>query len=143
MESELDAVKRRAKEYAKKHPEFIREDADILKEDKPKRGAKPGNKNAVKKGLPTFNAQKVLDADKKVEVEQFNNQLAQTMNKVITASHHIDSSQPERSSRTNAVIRSALRARWLDFLNKPVNTNKSVNQARADFIHEIFLELGI
>ena len=64
METEKDAVERRAREYAKKHPEYIREDAGILKEDiKPKRGAKPGNQNAAKKGLPTFNAQKVLDAD--------------------------------------------------------------------------------
>ena len=143
METELDAVKRRAREYAKRHPGFIREDADILKDDKPKRGAKPGNQNAAKKGLPTFNAQKVLDADKKAQVEQFNNQIASTLNKVITVNHHLDSSKPERSSRTNAMIRSALSARWLAFLNEPLNTNKTLNQARADFAHKLFVELGI
>ena len=143
MENEKDAMIRRTVEYAKRHPGIIDTDAAIMKEDKPKRGAKVGNKNAVKKGLPTFNAQKVLDADKKVAVEQFNNQIAQTMNKFITASHHIDSDKPERSARTNALIRRALRARWLVFLNKPSNTNKVINQARADFMHELFTELGI
>ena len=147
METEKDAVERRARKYAKKHPEYIREDADILKEDiKPKRGAKPGNKNASKKGLPTFNAQKVLDADKKAQVEQFNNQIFGKMDELVAGdikNKSIKNHRTIHSSRSAALLRNEIRARWLYFLSDTDNSNKTLNQIRADFAKYLFTELGI
>lgn len=118
----MEELNSRAREYAKRHPEYIREDADILKTDNtPRRGAKVGNQNA-RKNMPAFTV---------------------PTNVVKKPTHNIDTDKPERSSRTNALIRSALRARWLYFINNSANANKTVNQARADFTHELFTELGI
>jgi hypothetical protein len=52
MESEKDAVIRRARAYGKRHHGIINPDAEIMQEGKVEKN---------KKGVPTFNAQKVLD----------------------------------------------------------------------------------
>jgi hypothetical protein len=146
MENEKDAVIRRTVEYAKRHPGIIDPDAAIMKEDKPKRGAKPGNKNAAKKGLPTSNAQKVLDADKKATVEQFNNQIFGKMDELVAGdikNKSIKSHRTIHSSRSAALLRNEIRARWLYFLSDNDNTNKTLNQIRADFAKYLFTELEI
>jgi hypothetical protein len=136
METEKDAVIRRAREYGKRHLGIINPDAEIMKEVKVKKRKKDilishPISSGSKKGVPTFNAQKVLD-----------NQC--------TRKHLLNDSENENkkhrsmhSSRTKSLLRNELLYRWLKFLERNSKSSKGFSDLRAGFMNELFEELGI
>jgi hypothetical protein len=127
MESEKDAVIRRTVEYAKRHPGIIDPQSEIMQEKKVKKN---------KKGVPVFNAQKVLD-----------NQCARKHllddNENVSEKHKEISHKSTHSIRTRTLLRNEILFMWLSFLEKHSKSSKGLAELRANFMDELFADLGI
>lgn len=123
MGNEQDAaIRRAARDYSKRHPGIIDPASEIMQEGKVKKN---------KKGVPTFNAQKVLD-----------NQC--------TRKHLLNDSENENkkhrsmySSRTKSLMRNEILHMWLKFLEAHSKSSKGLAELRANFMDALFEELGI
>ena len=127
MESEKDAVIRRARDYSKRHPGYINPKAEIMKEETVKKN---------KKGVPTFNAQKVLD-------NQCTRKHLLDKNEEINQLHRTMSHKSNHSARTNSLMRNEILYRWLNFLERHSRSSKGFYDLRAGFMDELFKDLGI
>lgn len=128
MESEKDAVIRRAvRDYGKRHPGLINPSAEIMQEEKVKKN---------KKGVPTFNAQKVLDGQctRKHLLDDSDNTKGQ---------HKVMSHKSTHSTRTKTLLRNEIMFKWLSFLEKHSKSSKGLAELRANFMDDLFAELGI
>ncbi|MDD5288325.1 MAG: hypothetical protein PHY28_04355 [Dehalococcoidales bacterium] len=98
-------------------PEVMAARKEVLKKRSKKRGAPPGNKNAKK---------------------------PQDIKKPKVSHHSVDRMHEiGRHPQTISILRNALTARWLVFLNQDGSSNKTLNQLRADFTQELFKEFEI
>jgi hypothetical protein len=136
MESEKDAVIRRAREYGKRHLGIINPDAEIMQEVKVKKRKKDilishPISSGRKKGVPTFNAQKVLD-NQCTRKHLFND--SEKENKKHRSMH---------SSRTKSLMRNEILYMWLKFLEAHSKSSKGLAELRANFMDALFEELGI
>jgi hypothetical protein len=128
MESEKDAVIRRAaRDYGKRHPGLINPSAEIMQEDKVKKN---------KKGVPVFNAQKVLD-------NQCTRKHLLDDNENVSQKHKVVSHKSTHSTRTRTLLRNEILFMWLLFLGKHSKSSKGLAELRANFMDELFAELGI
>ena len=141
METEKDAVIRRARDYSKRHPGLINPAAEIMQEEIVKKHKKDilishPISSGSKKGVPTFNAQKVLDGQctRKHLLDDSDNAKEQ---------HKVMSHKSTHSTRTKTLLRNEIMFKWLSFLERNSKSNKGLSELRTDFMTELFLELGI